>query len=154
MELEKILQQLKAIQPGRDYAASSRRVIMATERPRRTPFSFARFILSNLQSAGAIALTGFLVIIMLGAFSVFRFLNPFRLSSLDPAGLHAEAQAVDMQIQVADLTYQESSAPSTTTAKKIPATSKKISAGNQVPTPASTSSLPISVDGALDMLSQ
>jgi hypothetical protein len=153
MDIEKVLRQLKAIQPDKDYAASSRRAILSTERVARVPFGAVRFIFSNLQSAGAIALTGVLIILMVGAFSVFRFLNPFRISSLDPAGLRAEAQAVDMQIQVANLTYQESTAPFAA-AQKVPAILKKTTAGNQAATSTSSSTLPISVDDALDMLSQ
>jgi hypothetical protein len=116
MEFEKILQQFKKIQPDKDYSASSRRIILATASPVKRSFGVVRFIFSNIQSASAIALTSFLLVLIFGGFSIFKFLNPLRLSSLDPAGLHAEADAIDMQLQVAGVTYdatriQRSNAP-------------------------------------------
>src|SRR5205085_1424677 len=43
--------------------------------------------------------------IVWGGFSQVETLAPFTLSSLDPTGLHAEADAIDMQIKLTDVNY-------------------------------------------------
>ena len=156
MELEKILQRFKKVRPDADYAASSRRIILATVRPAKKPFGALRFILSNIQSASAIALMSFLFILIFGGFSVFKILNPFRLSSLDPVSLRAEADAIDMQLQVAGVTYDGTvpgiravTAGATTTSVVPPlkgrATAKPPGGVVASPSPESTSSATSSV---------
>jgi hypothetical protein len=106
MELEHILKQLRHIEPDEAYSLRSRSVLMATlpsdERP---TFTAWQVITHSLQFGSAVAMAGMLLVLVLGGFSTWRFLSPFRLTSLDPAGLRAEAQAVDVQLEMTKLNY-------------------------------------------------
>jgi hypothetical protein len=106
MELEHILKQLRHIEPDEAYSLRSRSILMATlpsdERPSFSPW---QVITHSLQFGSAVAMAGMLILLVLGGFSTWRFLSPFRLTSLDPAGLRAEAQAVDVQLEMTKLNY-------------------------------------------------
>ena len=59
--------------------------------------------MNALQSGSAIALTGALLFLLIGGFSIARFLETS--GGLDPYSLRAEAEAIDIQIQLAQLAY-------------------------------------------------
>jgi len=96
-----ILKKLKEIVPDRYYAERSRTQILATERPRR--LSPWRIFAESLEAGSAMVLAGALLVLILGGFSGINVLN---IASLNPTSLKAEADAIDMQIQLTDLSYQ------------------------------------------------
>ncbi len=103
---EKILEQLKklqAIQADKRFTERSRAMLIGTRRPLRV----WDIILKNIELGASVALAGILIIIIFGGFSAWKFLSPLKLSNLDTTGLKAEAQAIDMQIDLTNLNYNE-----------------------------------------------
>jgi len=114
------------------------------------------------------ALAGLLLLLLFGGFSALRFLSPLP-QSLDPTTLKAEAQAIDIQIQLAALSYTQSSSTNESTpavsSTSIPAqkiTSSEIKPevieqaqdlGLTVPS-SSASSSAMSLDDILDKLAE
>jgi hypothetical protein len=106
-----------------------------------------------------------------GSFSPTRSIAPIQYAVIDPAGLHAEAQAIHKQIQLADIVYPQV----TSTAAATPAASAALtkafaavlrtskassSAAVATSTAAASTSAPaasttsLSVDQALQQLTQ
>ncbi len=107
------LKQLKNIKADEAYVRRSRSTILG-DAPKTTTFPRPwRIFVESMQSASALALVGLLLVLVGGGFSTWKFLSPFHVSSLDPAGLHAEAQAIDIQIHLTDVDYNERTAEST-----------------------------------------
>lgn len=100
MNTQELIKKLKEILPGREYAENSKRTILAMEQYPR--WSFIGSLTESLGAGVAIVLAGALLILVMGGFSSF---NPFSLKSLDPAGLKAEAEAIDIQIRLSNLDY-------------------------------------------------
>ncbi|MEK7193221.1 MAG: hypothetical protein AAB652_00315 [Patescibacteria group bacterium] len=112
MELLELLKQLKKIEANKEYAAKSRRVLLNIQKEIAAPrISLGRLLLQTLQTGSTIVLAGLLLLLIFGGFSVGKYLTPFRLSSLNPEGLRAEADAIDIQIQLTDLNYKETDVP-------------------------------------------
>ncbi|MDO8504654.1 MAG: hypothetical protein Q7S36_02260 [Candidatus Liptonbacteria bacterium] len=102
MDSLELLKQLKQIKPEKLYAECSRSQILATERPVR--LSVWRIFAESLEAGSAMVLVGAFLVLILGGFSGFKALNIF---NLNPTGLRAEADAIDMQIQLTDLSYDD-----------------------------------------------
>lgn len=106
-----LLKQLKSVKAHEDYVRSTRShvVAFAKENPKhassRVLFSSWRVLLRALESGSAIALTGVLLLLIVGGFSTLR--KPVGILGLDPVGLRAEAEAIDIQIQLSELDYSE-----------------------------------------------
>jgi hypothetical protein len=164
MKLIEILKQLKNIEPDPGYVRSSREVILES-----TPIVPARTVWQVLahsfQFGSAVALTGVLLVLVFGAFSTWKFLSPFQIASLDPSDLRAEAQAIDVQIELAKIQYSEpvktaeaAALPAmpevlkTKSVAKGVAESEAKSLGIVPPPPTGTSTEIISLDDALNAL--
>ncbi len=108
MELEKLLRQLQSIKPDADCARRSRHAILGTS-TRNTPvFPYlVRWVVQGFQAGSSVVLAILLFIVVVGGFSVWSAITPFNLASLDPKSLRAEAEAVDIQIQLAQIAYSE-----------------------------------------------
>lgn len=125
-----ILRKFKKIQPGQAFARESRERILR-EQPRIVIASpsvgalVGRFFMNSLQFGTAIALTVLFLLLVSGGFSRWNILTPFGFSSLDPASLRAEAEAVDTQIKLTDVAYAD------------PQTQEQKDAGISAPVPAS-----------------
>jgi hypothetical protein len=103
MELEKILKQLHKIQPDPDYARNSRLRIIGLAH-RAPKFTVRTFVMGILRSGSAMAVTGLMLLLALGGFSLYGLIGS--VSGLDDS-LRAEAQAISMQIHLADLQYRD-----------------------------------------------
>lgn len=116
MKISEILKQFKTITPDAEYAEKSKRAVLAA------PQSFAvrdrgiMIFLRFLETGAALALGGFFILLATGSFSGSKYLAPVQYSVIDPNGLHAEAQAIDIQIQLANLDYAVASTSESTTA--------------------------------------
>jgi hypothetical protein len=114
MELFELLKQFKKIEPSASFTETSKRAILATIP--REKFSVRRIFAGIFETGVAVALGVFFIMAIAGQFSSSPEIAPIQLSVMDPQALHAEAQAVDMQIQLVKLSYQESTTtPSTAT---------------------------------------
>lgn len=140
-----ILKQLKKIIPDPLYAERAKTRILSAAQPRR--ISAWKIIFESLEVGSAIVLAGAFLVLILGGFSGLRGLN---VANLNPTSLKAEAQAIDAQIDLANLNYQDfTRQKETTAALALPkAKSPKVSG-----TPLATSS-PIGIDDALKALSE
>ncbi|MGC9968189.1 MAG: hypothetical protein ABSC29_00435 [Minisyncoccia bacterium] len=158
MNLFQILKQFKNIEPDPAFKETSRRAILAYRpvAPTTHLWSAQRTLWRIIETGAAVALTGFFVLLITGAFSGSRFV-PVQYSAVDPQSLHAEAQAIDIQIQLANVTYAESAVESTvqTAGGKLLGNPKKasstaLSAARGTTEATST----ITIDQALQGLSQ
>lgn len=102
MNSQEFIKKLKEILPGREYAENSKRAILAVDQYPR--WSFWGSLTESLSTGAAIVMAGALLILVMGGFSSF---NPFSLHSLDPVGLKAEAEAIDIQIRLSNLDYND-----------------------------------------------
>lgn len=152
-----LLRKLQAIAPETGYTERSRRLILGAETasPFRVPW---RFLLRGLQFGSAIALSTLLVALLVGGLAIWKLLSPLQLSSLDPIGLRAEAEAIDLQIQLTDVAYTEPIGGIGTVpyAASAPRKNGSVAKGKQNGNvPAATSSMPaVTIDEALDKLSE
>lgn len=112
MDLLSLLKQFQKITADAEYQERSRahvmgfaRTTISREPQRFTLFASLRILVRTLESGFAIALMGFLLVLAAGGFSGFR--KPAGIVGLDPAALRAEAEAIDIQIQLSDLNYSE-----------------------------------------------
>lgn len=158
-QLLKTLQQLKTIVADPGYTKRSRELILNTLQP-RGPVTMWRIVLENIQVGTALALAGVLVFLVVGGFTFLNILSPLRLSSLDPAGLRAEAEAIDIQIQLTDLNYSQpgaqaaaESTPAFTTEGNVGPESSKGEASEPVKEETAPPQ-PIGIDEALGKLSE
>jgi hypothetical protein len=176
MELEHYLKQLKKITPRADYVLRSRAEIVTSLRPAYR-LGWRQVVFGMVQSGSAMALMGVLFILLAGGISIMR------TTGWDSQSIRVEAQAIDMQIQLADLKYtnfvstsgnaalktsptRPGSAAATKGTVEGNATSTVVAAdpnADSTSTPAldvgeatttPTSTAPIGVDAALDALSQ
>ena len=167
MNLFEILKQLKNIQPDNAFTQKSKRAILA-QTPKE-PITARRFIFGLLETSIAVALAGFFILILTGQFSNNTYIAPVQLSVINPETLKAEAQAVDIQIQLANLTYQESSSTNNASTPQVAAAivaeqpslltaviaSSSATSSSQAATASSTaSSTAVSIDQALEQLSK
>jgi hypothetical protein len=177
MKISDILKQFKNIRPDAEYAEKSKRAVLATPQE-----SFARekgwkfilrgqgvmVLLHSLETGAALVLAGFFILLATGSFSGNKYLAPVQYSVIDPNGLHAEAQAIDIQIQLANLDYSvvasTSESTSAMTAGNIKASARALTikgtgtASNPTSTAvgdaSTTAPVALSVDQALQALSQ
>jgi hypothetical protein len=153
MNLLETLKQLKAIQPDPTFSENSRRSILAfipTE-----PISSRRILVRFLAATGSFVLAGALIFIIAGGLSTTNLAPQF--SSIDPTALHAEAQAIDTQIELLNVSYTESAA-STEPVPMVKISHPIVISGTSstlaVITASSTPTSTISVDEILQGLSQ
>lgn len=123
-------------------------------------------ILKNFEFGASVALAGALILMIFGGFSAWKLFSPLQLRNLDASGIKAEAQALDIQIQLTKLSYDEISdtARPTVSASETQAPApvktrviKKQPAQVQVPDAPSApapSEEPLSVEEALEQLAE
>lgn len=102
-----LLKQLKRITPDPSFSARSRIELLMQMPMRIMRPSVWQLLGESIVSAGALALVGLLLVVAIGGFSAWSFLTPLRIASLDPAGLTAEAEAIDIQIQLTGVGYTD-----------------------------------------------
>ena len=107
MELIHLLKKLKSITADAEYTRRSRELLCGIEQKEiLAPRNFRSFVTHMFQFGSAIALAGFLILLVIGGFTFGNFFSPFRLGSLDPKSLRVEAEAIDIQIQLTNLGYE------------------------------------------------
>lgn len=153
MNLFELLKQFKSLEPDPRYTEQSKRAILATAQsfgtsipaPRRV--TLAAFHIA--ETAAAVVFAGLFLLLITGSMS---HVGPVQLSVLNPNGLSAEAQAIDkMQIQLENLSYEESSAPAAAVSPRSAAALATPSSPSDV---TSTPSSTLSVTDALQQLSE
>ena len=107
MELIEVLKKLKRIEANADYTRKSRRLIISREKNAWPVFSLKHFAASIFQSGSAIAMTAILLFLVFGSFSLWKIFSPTNRIAIELTGLQAEAQAIDIQIQLTNVAYHE-----------------------------------------------
>lgn len=157
MDIHDIFKQLKTLEPDAAYVARSRESILSTKKLRisGSGFGILRIFGEVFKSASAIALTSIAIVVIFGGFSVWQLVKP-GLLALDPAGLRAEAQAIDIQIQLAGVEYQESTIAEAgdVSRNKNPFALLPKKTESPADKEASSSTAPVSVEDALDALAE
>ena len=121
MNLFETLKQFKNISSDPAYREKSKRAILATLP--REPWSMWRLVTRITETGIAVALAVFFILIIAGRFPSIPYVAPVQFSVIDPQTLRAEAQAVDIQIQLANVAYQQPvTAAATTTSETTPQT--------------------------------
>ena len=171
MQLDTILKQLKTIKPDADYAARVRASLTKLEpRPStslRVRKTLREVLRETIQSGSALALASLALIVILGGASFFDAGNHIVLGTpLDPAHITAEAQAIDIEVQLSGLEYSYQEAvspakPSETTISGRPRVNFKEMNPvlGDIANPAAASSTPsepepIGIDAALEFLGE
>ncbi len=169
MDILEILKKFKLIQPDSAFKETSKRAILAQEpagAPAHRGWSAQRTFWRIVEVGAAVVLTGFFVLLLTG--SLFGpELAPVQYSAVDPQSLRAEAQAIDIQIQLANLNYSEaalstmqtvgSAKPVVMGSKTSPtaaATAGTANGTSVTSTASSTASSSLSLDQALQGLTQ
>ncbi|RJP45638.1 hypothetical protein C4587_00615 [Candidatus Parcubacteria bacterium] len=116
-KLIETLQELQLIRADGGFTRKSREALLRSAHPKTNPWSV---FLQALEVGAGVALVAVLLLLISGGFSS-GFLTPLKLSSLDPAALRAEAEAIDIQIQLADLNYLEPKTSESTPPALLPA---------------------------------
>lgn len=147
MNIEHLVGKLNTIVPRAEYTKRSRGLLVGSSfRIEKDAFRPWHLFLHGIQFGSALALVGLLFLLISGSFSAWQSASPFRLSSLDPAGLRAEAEAVDIQLQLTGIAYREPARQ--TTAPMANAEAQKQAEGLGIHDATSS----ISLDEALDEL--
>ena len=170
MKLFDLLKQFKNIEPDAEFSQHSRTEILLSPQPERRTLGSVFTVLRMIETGAAVAAVGFFIFIVTVSFAPTRSLAPVQYAVIDPAGLHAEAQAIDMQIQLADIVYPQvtstamsSQAPPRPLRRRMPlrpALGAQATPSISVPvvptsTATSTASItPLSIDQVLQQLSQ
>jgi hypothetical protein len=169
MELFDLLKNIKTIQPDAAYKEHSKRAVLAETPQKRV--SAWRTIATIFETGIAVALAVFFILIITSQVPGISLpgplttkipgVSPAQLSVINPETLRAEAQAVDIQIQLAQLTYQESTATIESTPQvanaiiaKRPAAIVASSSAQTGTSTNPTASSSLSIDQALQELSQ
>ncbi len=159
MNLFDRLKQLKLIQPDPAFSERSKRDVLST--PATLPFqrlTVRQYLFRFLEASVAGALVALFIFVMTGGVANSP-LVPAPFAAVNPSALHAEAQAIDIQIKLAGLAYEAAakgtgiatdSTPMGIAAKMMVAeTSTSLASATTTST-----TTPVSVDEALKALSQ
>lgn len=164
MSLLTTLKKMREIQPDPHYQARSRSIVLRTAFPQPPIRAVWKWFIINIESAASLALAGTLLFLVFSGFSIWKSLSPLGIARPDLNALRAEAEAIDIQIQLANLSYQES-----TVSLLAPASSPKIlelekesatnASNNSLSTTSSRftdtlSTSTLSIDSALEKLAQ
>lgn len=108
MDLLESLKKLKNIGPDSNYTRNSKDFILRTEPGLPLLLGARRLFFKGLESGAALALAGISVILILGGSYLTKISPFFGARSLDLASLKAEAQNIDIQINLTNLNYVQS----------------------------------------------
>jgi hypothetical protein len=164
MKISDLFAQFRRIEPDPHYTEHSKREVLASL-PHEVPMRAKGIMmfLRTLESGVALVLAGFFIVLAMGGFSGTK-LEPVQYAVIDPSGLQAEAQAIDIQIKLANLDYSEVTSTVTSTAAHAAVmmhvmtiahtASSSASSSAAGANGSSTASTTLTVDQALQALSQ
>lgn len=164
MDIIELLRKLKHITPRPDFVHTSRYHVLHSSKRTRSGFSLVfRVLLRGVETGGAIVLAGIIFIFLVGGLSSpqSELLTPFRLSGLNLEGIRAEAEAIDIQIKLADLNYPEKNDLALTNETTTPPVALPLDAGVRaaaesigLDVSATSTARDASIDEALRLLSE
>jgi len=162
MDLLETLKQFKTIVPDTGFTTKSKRAVLAALPLEDSAFGVSglrRAIFHIIETGVAVGLAGLFIVLITGGFSG-SVISPVKFSAIDPQTLHAEADAIDAQIDLASVNYSEPAAVTESTQKIAASLNKKIdiivatSTPSSATTTAITPTSSLSIDQALKALSE
>ncbi|MBI2623758.1 MAG: hypothetical protein HYW65_04320 [Candidatus Liptonbacteria bacterium] len=132
MDLLTTLKKLQHAQADPVYTARSRSIILHTAQPLPPLRMLGRWMLRNVESGATLALAGLCLFLVVAGFSLWKSFSPLGIAQFDLASLRAEAQAIDIQIKLAGLAYEESTLP-VAAALRSPSAALQITGSPQSP---------------------
>jgi hypothetical protein len=148
---KKELEVLRRIRPNTVYSAQTRKNIISHANRFERPASPSFFFMHRLSiTASAFAL----ILLVAGSYAGFQQYSGTRWSALNPAALRAEADAVETQVKVAEVKYQEAAAAKKPPLKMAAPKAAALSATAPDSTSTQDASGTLTVDEALDILTQ
>lgn len=150
---KKELEVLKRIRPNAVYSAQTRKnIILSAKKDFGQERAPSFFFMHRL----AISSTTFaLLVLLVGGYFGFQQYSGSRWSALNPAALRAEADAVESQVRIAEVKYQEAVVAKKAPLQKMAAPSAQPEVAATAPTDTvSIASDTMSIDEALDILTQ
>jgi hypothetical protein len=154
MNLFETLKELKKINPDPAFSENSRRMVLMSAPTEQ--ISPRRVLARSFAVAGSLVMAGALVFIIVGGLSATNLAPQF--SSIDPTALRAEAQAIDMQINLLNVNYAEVTASTEPVALMSPGTGQpltmNVASSSAKSAASSTATSTISVDEVLQELSR
>ena len=161
MKLLDHLKQLKLIEPDESFSRASKRAILATPGVTPKSFTFRQFLLRGLETAVVAGLGALFIILIGGGFSGSA--SPLPFAAINPKTLNAEAQAINIQIQLSKVSYEEPSSTPVAESTVVTASGTQASpvvliapssTASASETASTTPSSTVSIDDALQALSQ
>lgn len=150
MDLFKTLKQFKNIEPDSGFTERSRREILSVGQ--RRGFNPLGAVWKSLEFAVSLSLAGILIFVILGGISNLGIFTSSPLNALDTQKIKAEADAIDINIELADLLYKESESGKRVTAQAE--STRPEATISETKEPAGENEQIISIDEALLLLSQ
>lgn len=110
--MEHLFTKLKTVEPSQEFKARSRMLVLNTPQDLPAQFSVREISVRFFRSGFTFALSAAMLFLLVGGLSAFnkRFISPAVLSALDPESLNREMENFNIQIQIAQVKYYDSSA--------------------------------------------
>ncbi len=161
MELIDILKKLRAIKADSGYTKESRSFILSSGKRNEPNLAFfaKELAIGIFRSGWSIALTAVLLLLTMGSFSIIKVLHPVTSAVVDVAGMKAEAQAIDAQIELNNVEYVATGIvnKTSTASMALPEIKPKAKASQVKPglmTLVETTSTAPTIDSVLETLSE
>ena len=110
--MEQIFTKLKTVAPSQEFKARSRMLVLSVEQNQPVEFSFREISARVFRSGFTFALSAAMLFLLAGGLSTINknFISPAVLSALDAESLNKEMENFNIQIQIAQVKYYDSSA--------------------------------------------
>lgn len=155
MTLFEEIKKLRAISADREYTLKSRRIILS-HTPHAHPLraeAFALFFRAVRAGSTALVSGAFIILLILGGVAASRFFSPMEFGGLEGAAIRAEADLIDIQIQLTELgEYKEEALihPESTLRTEPALKLAPVSVTSTEP----EQKKPVTLDAALDLLAE
>lgn len=110
--MDQLFTKLKTVGPGKEFKARSRMLVLNAPQNQPQAFSFREITARVFRSGFTFALSAAMLFLLAGGLSAINknFISPAVLSALDAESLNKEMENFNIQIQIAQVKYYDSSA--------------------------------------------
>jgi len=154
MTLFEEIKKLRAIGASREYTEKSRRLILS-HTPHAHPAraeAFAFFVRAVRAGSTALVSGAFIILLILGGVAASRFFSPVEFGGLENGAIKAEADLIDIQIQLTELgEYKEEALVH---AESTLRTEPLLKPAPTVTEQKKSEKKPVTLEAALDILSE
>jgi len=110
--MEKIFTKLKTVAPSQEFKARSRMLVLSVDQNQPVELSFREISARIFRSSFTFAMSAAMLFLLAGGLSAINknIISPAVLSALDAESLNKEVENFNIQIQIAQVKYYDSSA--------------------------------------------